>query len=206
MAFDGSLIRKIGRNIVLPTDKIKTICRKALAGRDIRTVLDFGAGTLFWTDWFIQEFGSDVYAVDTCYDNFTMSINEKITCYSDLYICLEKNAHFSLVWACDVLHHLSYSDSDVFFEKICDKTNILIIKDIDANHSFGEFMNKIHDKVINGETTYRIFPEKLTDYFESQGFETSYYYVPKIWYPHFVLIAIRKGNYTFDKQGIRNEK
>jgi hypothetical protein len=188
-----ALIRKIGRNAVLPVDGIKTICRETLADKNIKTVLDFGAGTLFWSYWFTKEFKITAYAVDVYYANAVMPENwgGGITCYSNLSTCLSENSEISFVWACDVLHHLSPLESDTFLKEICNKTNIIIIKDIDCRYRFGNFMNKMHDKIINGETIYDVCPNKLNISLKSYGFKTSYYYMPKIWYPHFILTAIR---------------
>ena len=193
MAFNNFLssMRRIGRNIVLPVDRIKTICKKTLTGKNIEHILDFGSGTLFWTDWFIKEFKSHVYAVDTYYDNIMMPVNDNTTYYSSLSTCLNENNYFSLIWVCDVLHHLPHLDVDSFLKKTCNKTDIMIIKDIDANHKFGNFINKLHDKIINSETVYNIDPNGLIHNLESCGFKTSYYYTPKFLYPHFVVIGMR---------------
>jgi hypothetical protein len=195
MAFNNLLasMRKIGRKAVLPTDRIKSICRKALAGKNIETILDFGAGTLFWTNWFVQEFKSKVYAVDVYYNNTVMPTRDNVIYYSDISICLQENTEFSLAWACDVLHHLSPSNTDAFLKEICNKTDIIIIKDIDANHGFGNYMNKMHDKIINNETIHDIYPEKIVSYLKSRGYKTSLYFIPKIWYPHFLLVGIRNN-------------
>ena len=192
MAFNNSLsaLRRIGRSMVLPVDRIKDICKKVLTGRNIEYVLDFGSGTLFWADWFIKEFKSNVYAIDTYYDCIMMPGKDNIVYYSDLSICLNENKYFSLVWVCDVLHHLSPLDVDSFLGRICNKTDIMIIKDIDADHKFGNYINKMHDKIINSETVYSIYPKDLIHRLKLYGFKTSYYYIPKICYPHFILIGI----------------
>jgi hypothetical protein len=196
MAFNHLFVsvRKMGRNIVLPVDRIKTVFKKVLEKKDIEKTLDFGSGTLFWTNWFVEEFESKVCAVDVYYEKAAMPVKNNVSYYSDLTICIRENDNFSLVWACDVLHHLSPSDFNSFFEKIVDKTGIIIIKDIDATHKFGNFMNRMHDKIINGETIYDIYPEKIKTNLEKHGFETTYYFIPKLWYPHFILVAIRKNN------------
>jgi hypothetical protein len=121
-----------------------------------------------------------------------MPEKDNIVCYSDLSMCLLENEYFSFVWACDVLHHLPPSDSNAFLKEICNRTDVLIIKDIDATHKFGNFMNKIHDKIINKETTYNIYPDKISALLELYGFETSYRFIPKAWYPHFIVVAIKK--------------
>jgi len=193
MAFTSffASVRKIGRTAVLPVEKIKTIISDTLAEKNISAALDFGAGTLFWTDWFVHKFKIMVYAVDVYYDSENMPAKEKVFCYSSLQKCLEENKEISFLWACDVLHHLTPLDTEAFLKAICNKTDIIIIKDIDANHKFGNFMNKIHDKIINNETIYDINPNSIDMFLMSQGFKTIYHFVPKIWYPHFVLVAIR---------------
>jgi hypothetical protein len=72
-------------------------------------------------------------------------------------------------------------------------TDIIIIKDIDARHSFGNFMNRLQDKVVNGETVYDVDPGKLKAYFELRGFTVSYYFKRRFWYPHFILTAKRSA-------------
>ncbi|MDR2478149.1 MAG: hypothetical protein LBD48_02415 [Treponema sp.] len=180
MAFTDFLssLRRFGRNIVLPVDGIKAICKNSLKGIPIETVLDFGSGTLFWSDWFIHEFKSAVYAVDTCYNTMAMPGKDNIMYYSGMDACLKEKTYFSLVWACDVLHHLSYSDCYSFQQEIVHKTDIIIIKDIDANNKLGNFMNVLHDRIINGEIVHKIYPDKLKDYFESEGFEKLSYSIP----------------------------
>jgi hypothetical protein len=122
-----------------------------------------------------------------------MPEKDGITCYADFNKCLATNSWCSLVWACDVLHHLPPAETKGFLEKIADKTNIIIIKDIDANHTFGNIMNKLHDRIINGEKVFDICPLDLRRALEACGFETAYYYLPKIWYPHFMVTALRGG-------------
>jgi len=191
MAFNNlfATLRKIGRSTVLPVDRIKTICTNTLEGKNIKSVLDFGAGTLFWTDWFIQQFNIKTYAVDVYYDNANMPIKKNITYYSSLDKCFEENKNISFIWACDVLHHLTPDDSASFLNEAVKTTDIIIFKDIDTNHKFGNFMNRMHDKIINDETIYNVYPEKIDAYLKANGFETLYYFIPKIWYPHFVLIG-----------------
>lgn len=53
-------------------------------------------------------------------------------------------------------------------------------------------MNRMHDKIINGEKIHTIFPEKIKEMLETNGFKTYYYYLPKLWYPHFMIIGIHE--------------
>jgi hypothetical protein len=67
---------------------------------------------------------------------------------------------------------------------------MIIIKDIDKNHTFGNFMNKVHDKIINNENIHNIDPNKIEEVLIQNGYKTQYYYIPKLWYPHFMVIGV----------------
>jgi SAM-dependent methyltransferase len=187
---DHSSLRKFFRNIVLPVEKIKKICREIFLSNEIISILDFGAGTFFWTDWFVQEFGYQIYAVDVYYENLAIK-KQNVKCYSDFDKCLDDCRYFSVVFACDVFHHLPEMNREQFIKKVINKTKIIIIKDIDANHAFGNFMNKMHDKIINKERIYDIDPNEIKNIFESFGYKMQYYYIPKLWYSHFMLIGTK---------------
>lgn len=88
----------------------------------------------------------------------------------------------------DVLHHLSNEVEKRVFSAIRG-AKYIIIKDIDARYKFGNFMNKAHDRIINGEKVRSIFPNVLEDSLKSSGFDTEYFYLPKLWYPHFLLVG-----------------
>lgn len=58
-------IRKFGRSIVLPHKKIEKFADIFYKRyHDQNPILDFGAGTLFWTEKFINRYNIAVYAVD----------------------------------------------------------------------------------------------------------------------------------------------
>ena len=48
-------LRKIGRKIVLPSDEIKGILESHINFNAIKTIVDFGAGTLFWSGYFAEK-------------------------------------------------------------------------------------------------------------------------------------------------------
>jgi hypothetical protein len=189
-----STLRRMGRSAVLPVDTIKAACKNGINANKITSVLDFGAGTLLWANWFATEFGCDVYAVDVYYKD-TAVARGKIRLYSQLDACLSDVDSFSLAWVCDVLHHLSKAERDAFLAKVIGKTDVIIIKDIDMRHAFGNFMNRVHDRLINGEVINDVNPIELERYFQSFGFTAEYLYMPKLWYPHFMLIAKKKLSY-----------
>jgi hypothetical protein len=191
-------LRKYFRNIVLPVTEIKNIIRKYI--KNIDSVLDFGAGTLFWSEWFADEFNCKVYAVDTYYKNIKLQKQNNIFTYSDLDECLSGCNKYSAVWACDVLHHLKESEAEMFLQKIVNKTDVVIIKDIDVNHPFGNLMNKMHDMIINHENVENVNPLKIAERLKENNFKTVYSYIPKLWYPHFLLIGMK--DYESKKNGI----
>jgi len=96
---DHSSWRKFFRKIVLPVEKNKKIIINALTGIEIDSVLDFGSGTFFWTDWFLTDFNCKIFAVDKYY-------KEKVMLKDD------------------VLHHLESVEYETFFEKIINKEDI----------------------------------------------------------------------------------
>jgi len=179
--------RQVGRKIVLPVDNIKTIITSILVDIDVKAIIDFGAGTLFWSKWFYQKYRCRVLAVDLFYDE--LIINDGVKCYKTLSDCFMNTQEITLAFTSDVLHHLSPSAVSGFLEEISERINIIIIKDIDANYKFGNLLNKIHDRIINQEKIWDIYPEKLSDQLKIKGFKTKYYFIPKLWYPHFILIG-----------------
>lgn len=57
MAFENNLcgIRALGRNIILPSKEIKKLIKEELFCKySIHKVIDFGAGTLYWSNWFLE--------------------------------------------------------------------------------------------------------------------------------------------------------
>jgi precorrin-6B methylase 2 len=184
-------LRKYFRNVVLPVTEIKCIIKKSLKNTAIDSVLDFGAGTLFWSDWFVEEFKCNVYAVDAYYKNIKLQDKNKVFTYSDLDECLSSCNKYSVVWACDVLHHLNGNETEIFLEKVINNTDVVIIKDIDANHPFGNLMNKIHDRIINGEKIENVDPLKIEEKLINNKFKIINNYIPKLWYPHFLMIGMK---------------
>ncbi|GMO62323.1 MAG: hypothetical protein Ta2A_08850 [Treponemataceae bacterium] len=158
---DHSDVRKMFRKIVLPVNDIQRILDLLLQGRKITNVLDFGAGTFFWTDYFVTKYNCTVYAVDSYYEKIDLPAKKNVKTYSTLDSCLNDCSSFSLVWACDVLHHISEKEQKIFLDKILNKTKLIAIKDIDANHHFGNFMNKTHDKLINHENVNSVYPKVI---------------------------------------------
>jgi hypothetical protein len=173
-----------------PVEKIKKIIVNVSTEIKINSVLDFGSGTFFWSVWFLSAFTCQIYAVDKCYKEKIIS-KDRVKCYSELDECFIDCQVISVVFACDVLHHLDTVEYETFFERTINKSKVIIIKDIDKNHPFGNFMNKMHDKIINKENANIIDPKKVERSLIQNGYKTQYYYIPKLWYPHFIVMGIK---------------
>ena len=48
-------LRKLGRKIVLPIDEIKSILESKINFSKVENVIDFGAGTLLWSEYFANK-------------------------------------------------------------------------------------------------------------------------------------------------------
>ena len=129
-----------------------------------------------------------VFAIDSIYATFTPHTRcENIAFEADFFALLERQS-VDLVFMSDVLHHLSSE----FRTKLLQATAsvpFVVIKDIDARHKFGNFMNATHDLLINGERVQSVYPQHLREFFTQNGYKSEYFYLPKLWYPHFLLVA-----------------
>ena len=72
--------------------------------------------------------------------------------------------------------------------------NIVIIKDIGATHKFGNFCNRIHDRIINGEKINNVYPDTIEDWLKTSGYSISRKFIPKLWYPHFIIVGVRNND------------
>lgn len=197
MSFKGynGIVRKLGRNIVLPCKAIVRIMEKSVFGINkdpIEVCVDFGAGTLFWTSW-LKNNAKMTYAVNVIYDEEKV-LNDVICVNSIDKVNLDVKGK-KLFWACDVFHHIdeSYVNQKLLPNVMC-AFDYICIKDIDCNRKFGNCMNRLHDRVINGEIIRDIDPNVLTGLFKENGYETEYYKLGRLWYPHFLLIAKKKSS------------
>jgi hypothetical protein len=191
--FGGDLdsLRQFSRGILLPVQKIRQIILNALNEIEVSSVLDFGSGTLFWSDWFLSEFNCQIYAVDNYYKGEAILAQNGINCYWRLDECFIDCQIFSVVFVCDVFHHLDPVEYETFWNEIINKSKVIIIKDMDKNHTFGNFMNKMHDKIISGENVQDIDPQKIERTLVQNGYKTQYFYIPTLWYPHFIIVGVK---------------
>lgn len=205
-------LRKIGRGYVLPTQEIKNLLDSYVRWEDLECVLDFGAGTLFWSEFFakrLSQVRGGVIAIDSLYKTYKPTPTyPNITCLADLSSLrfgdatqsaqgaqsLDSYSHANILFfASDVLHHLDSQSWQGILHTIAPHARYIVIKDIDATHRFGNFANAMHDLLINGERVRSIYPKALSAELEALGFGVQYFYLPKLWYPHFLLIATRSG-------------
>jgi hypothetical protein len=180
-----------GRKIVLPSNKIKELCRKRFDGK-LKRVIDFGSGTLYWSKWLAETFDCQVLAVDTQYNTNTAlhCTSQYITLFSDIQKAFTEPA-CDCIWMCDVIHHLNTGFWDSIKNNIVEHKYI-VIKDIDCNHRFGNQMNRLHDRIINCEQINNVNPDELQSWLVKNGYVVERFYLPKLWYPHFLIIAYRK--------------
>lgn len=86
MSFTSNLggIRAWGRSVILPVERIKqTIKEELLDKYPIKCVIDFGAGTLYWSNWFYEAISAEhgkVYPVDIIFKEKTPDI--KMECFA----------------------------------------------------------------------------------------------------------------------------
>ena len=131
-----------------------------------------------------------VVAIDSIYTTLTPTTTyPNITLESSLDSALAHYA-FDLFFASDVLHHLSPDFTQKLLESIA-HIPIIIIKDIDSRHIVGHYANALHDLVFNQEKVCKVYPNKLESTLQALGYTTRYHYLPKLWYPHFLLLAYK---------------
>lgn len=189
-----SKVRKLGRKIVLPAEQIKSIVMNKIPILEGQ-IIDLGAGTQCWSVELCNMYNQNVYAVDTFYspdENGKCSYSSGkvgVFTYNDYFDCISNKA-CAMLWVCDVIHHMDADFRSEFFNSLkMKRIRYIVIKDIDCRHSVGNFMNRLHDLVINRERIHDVNPLKIMKTLEDAGYKTEYFYVPKLWYPHFVLVA-----------------
>ncbi|MBR2494248.1 hypothetical protein [Helicobacter sp.] len=273
MSFDNSYVerlRKKARGVILPTQEICTILESSFDLSTPRTIADFGAGTLYFSEYFatmmtssdisigggqklknsvcglesksgnekqpqaiehtLQKVDSSnttnlseptanraestskvptpqckVVAIDSIYTTLTPHTHyPNITLESSLDSALSRYA-FDLFFASDVLHHLSQEFINNLLESIA-SIPIIVIKDIDSRHLLGHYANALHDLVFNQEKVCKVYPNKLESTLQALGYTTRYHYLPKLWYPHFLLLAYKSDQITQTTTKDANER
>lgn len=93
---------------------------------------------------------------------------------------------------CDAVHHFTPEFRKQVFDSIKDKKfRYVMIKDIDCRKKFGNMMNRMHDLIINRELVGDVNPEELGSFLKKNGYQLSCHFLPRLWYPHFLLLAER---------------
>ena len=189
-------LKYYGRGIVLPVSEMKKLINQNLYMLDLSHIVDFGSGTLVWSQYFSKEMGFQVTAVDNRYlsakpknDNPNIILKTDI---QNILLELEQNKIGNdAIFICDVIHHLPPSLWQNILPQIAELFDVIIIKDINANFKMGNFLNKMHDYIINGEKTENVYPQEIVEYLKKQEFILVYEELPKLWYPHFLVIATK---------------
>lgn len=197
MSFKSNLggIRAFGRRVVLPVDRIKKTLKRELFDKyPIDWVIDFGAGTLYWSNWFdeVMDGGhGKVYPVDLIYKD--KMPDTKMDCYAYLDDVPGGGMNTGMFFICDVIHHLSEKEWYLLEQKAVGRCSYIVIKDISCHYRFKNWMNKMHDRIINGEKIRDVDPDSLTAGLRRQGYRCIYRNIHKLWYSHFIIVAIKKG-------------
>ena len=75
-------LRALGRNMVLPAEKIKALLCERFFGKEkkVDKVIDLGAGTLYWSKWFAEKLENpeDVFPVDEIFVDESYCDNMKL--------------------------------------------------------------------------------------------------------------------------------
>lgn len=198
MAFESNLggIRALGRNVILPAKEIKKLLKEEFFCKyPIHKVIDFGAGTLYWSNWFQEIVGRNeegkVYPVDIIFKENMPDI--KMLCYSSMDEIPKEEIDASvLFFICDVIHHLPAEAWERIKEQVFKQCNFIVIKDINCHYRFKNWMNKMHDRIINGEKIHDVDPEIIIEDLQKHGYKCLYKNMHKLWYSHFIILAVKK--------------
>jgi len=187
-------LKYYGRGVVLPVNEMKALIEQDLCNRDVKTIVDFGSGTLFWSQYFADDLGFRVLAVDNRYlsampynDSPNIVLNTDIL---DVLANLKKEEN-NAIFICDVIHHLPPELWQTILPQLAVLFDVIIIKDIDATCKVGNFLNKMHDRIINGEKIENVYPETIMEHLADKGLNLTRKALPKLWYPHFFIIATK---------------
>lgn len=185
-----------GRKVVLPVDAMKAAIAQAVAKRKITQIVDFGAGTLFWSEYFADELELKVFAADISYSaELPKNENPRISLHADINeaIVQADKSERKAIFICDVIHHLSPEFWKEILPQIAAKFELIIIKDIDSTKKFGNFCSKMHDRIINSSNFENVYPKDIEKSLTKLGFDLEISHLPKLCYPHFMLIGVAKN-------------
>jgi hypothetical protein len=192
-------LKYYGRGVLLPVSKIKKTVKEVINQKRITAITDFGAGTLLWSNWFSYEFDIKISAVDTLYNAFHPENNDdNIAFFTDINAVIDMDAEARngkiAIFICDVIHHLPSDFWLSLMARICLIYDVIIIKDIDATHKFGNFCNRIHDLIVNNEKVQNVYPDAIEDWLKTSGYSINRQFIPKLWYPHFLIVGVKNSD------------
>ena len=126
-----------------------------------------------------------------------------MTCYSSMDEIPKKELRAPvLFFICDVIHHLSEQEWKKIKQEAVRQCEFIVIKDINCHYRFKNWMNKMHDRMINGEKIHDVDPDIIMVDLHRQGYKCLYKNIHKFWYSHFIILAVKQGK----KGQMQNER
>jgi cyclopropane fatty-acyl-phospholipid synthase-like methyltransferase len=109
---------------------------------------------------------------------------------------LDFEGEFDAAAAVDLMHHVPVADHQTVAQALARAVKPggqLLIKDIAPTPRWKHGVNRLHDRIVSGETTKATDPSSLAELFERAGFsvERLERVAPLSPYPHFILRARR---------------
>ncbi len=107
-------------------------------------------------------------------------------------VAIKKN---QILLAVDLLHHVPLEQQKIFFHKCYkrfDKTNVLIIKEIDKKPAIKFWLNYLGDLIMNPGDYYFQSSKNLKKKLEKVGFDVGFREIKHPLYPHYVLICRKR--------------
>ena len=186
-------LRKIGREILSPHKLVIDIIDDFIKKNNIDLslpILDFGSGTLIYSEILCQRFNATVYAYDISYRK-----KQPKTDFENIKICTDYESvmsnKYSFVFTCDVLHHVNKNELIGVMNKFTEISSCVIIKDVDCNDKLGYLQSKIHDFIFSHQIINDIYADKMEKFFIDKDYKTQVHNIKKYGYPNFLLLANR---------------
>lgn len=106
---------------------------------------------------------------------------------------LQEIKNYQYIFLIDVIHHVSKNNQIKFLRNIRDEIaqgSILVIKDIDADHTILSKFNKLHDLVFSGKIGQELGLSTVKKILSDLGFKVmSVSYKRVLIYPHYTIVC-----------------
>ena len=184
-------LRRIGRDILSPHEIVMELIGNFIEQNSIDLslpILDFGSGTLIYSEMLCKKFKTDVYAYDISYGKKLPKTDfQNIKIFSNYENVMQNK--YSFVFTCDVLHHVNKNELIQVMNKFTEISSCIIIKDVDCNDKLGYLQSKIHDFIISHQIINDIYADKMEKFFIDKNYITQMHNIKKYGYPNFLLLA-----------------